>query len=139
MRHNSFSQPNSVKFGTDFTRALLACLYIFPSLILTIRRLLYHYHIITRDDKETIKKVYLKQKEACVKGDWITLLAKDFNFNKLEQNGEYIMRLGKKEYCSYIKRKAKNAALNLHLNHIRNNRGKNKRLFLWTVWTTTLF
>ena len=39
--------------------------------ILTIRRIMYHFHIITRDDSETIKKVYMKQKEASVKGDWI--------------------------------------------------------------------
>ena len=37
--------------------------------ILTIRRIMYHFHIITRDDSETIKKVYMKQKEASVKGD----------------------------------------------------------------------
>ena len=97
--------------------------------ILTIRRLLYHYHIITRDDKETIKKVYLKQKEACVKGDWITLLAKDFNFIQVEQNDEHIMRLGKKEYSSYIKRKVENSAFKLYLNHIRNNKKKTKDIF----------
>ena len=48
--------------------------------ILTIRKIMYHFHIITRDDSDTIKKVYMKQKEANVKGDWICLLAKDFEF-----------------------------------------------------------
>ena len=70
--------------------------------------------------------MYLKQKEACVKGDWITLLAKDFNFIQVEQNDEHIMRLGKKEYSSYIKRKVENSAFKLYLNHIRNNRKKTK-------------
>ena len=65
---------------------------------------MYHYHIITCDNNETIKKVYLKQKETFVKGDWITLLAKDFNFIKVEQNDEQIMRIGKKGYFAEKKK-----------------------------------
>ena len=46
--------------------------------ILMKNRLLYHHHIITREDTETIKKIYVKQKEAPIKGDWIELIKKDF-------------------------------------------------------------
>ena len=90
---------------------------------------MYHYHKITRDDKETIKMVYQKEKEACVKGDWITLLVKYFNFIQVQQNDERIMRLGMTEYCSYTKRKVENSAFKLYINHIRNNRNKNKGHF----------
>ena len=48
--------------------------------ILMKNRLLYHYHIITRDDKETLKKIYNKQKEDSIKGDWYELIKKDFLF-----------------------------------------------------------
>ena len=95
--------------------------------ILTIRRIMYHFHIITRDDSETIKKVYLKQKEASVKGDWIRLLAQDFEFIQEEQKDDEIVKLGKKEYFRHIKSKVENAAFLLYSNHIRNNRRKKQR------------
>ena len=44
-----------------------------------IRRILYHQHIITRGENETIKKVYYKQKEKPCKGDWCEMIKKDFN------------------------------------------------------------
>jgi hypothetical protein len=94
--------------------------------ILTIRRIMYHFHIITRDDSETIKKVYLKQKEASVKGDWIHLLAQDFEFIQEEQKDDEIVKLGKKEYFRHIKSKVENAAFLLYSNHMRNNRKKTK-------------
>ena len=81
--------------------------------ILTIRRLMYHYHLITCDDKETLKKAYSKQKEACVKGDWITLLAKDFIFIQVEQNDEQIVKLGNKNIFYTLKEKLKT----LHSNY----------------------
>ena len=37
--------------------------------ILTYRRLLYHHNILCRDENETIKKIYRKQKENSIKGD----------------------------------------------------------------------
>ena len=46
--------------------------------ILTINRLMYHQHLLTRSSNETIKKIYMKQKNDCVKGDWFQLLKKIF-------------------------------------------------------------
>ena len=74
---------------------------------------MYHYHLITCDDKETLKKAYSKQKEACVKGDWITLLAKDFIFIQVEQNDEQIVKLGNKNIFYTLKEKLKT----LHSNY----------------------
>ena len=51
-----------------------------PRHILTIRRMMYHYHILTRQDCETIKKVYPNQIEGSQKGDWVKTLEKDFEF-----------------------------------------------------------
>ena len=51
-----------------------------PRHILTIRRMMYHYHIITRENCETIKKVYLNQIKGSLKGDWVQTLEKDFEF-----------------------------------------------------------
>ena len=45
-----------------------------------IRRMMYHQHIITRDSKELIHKIYLKQKEDSLRGDWYKTLQEDFQF-----------------------------------------------------------
>ena len=35
---------------------------------------MYHYHTVNLGDEETVKKVYEKQKKACLKGDWEQLI-----------------------------------------------------------------
>ena len=42
--------------------------------ILTYRRLMFHHSILTRDQDETIHKIYTKQKEDSHRGDWYLLL-----------------------------------------------------------------
>ena len=44
------------------------------------KRLMYHHHIITREDNETIKKVFMNQKESHVRGVWYTMIISDFEF-----------------------------------------------------------
>ena len=60
-----------------------------------IRRINYHYHIVTREDTEIIKKVYMKQKESPLKGDWIHSIIKDYQFigEELENIENYIKYL----------------------------------------------
>ena len=41
-----------------------------------IRRFMYHHHLVTRPNHELINKVYLKQKEDSLKGDWFRSLKK---------------------------------------------------------------
>ena len=48
--------------------------------IILIKSINYHYHIMIREDNELIKKVYMKQKELPLKGDWIHSLRKDYEF-----------------------------------------------------------
>ena len=56
---------------------------------LTYRRLSYHHHILTRKDLETIKKLYMKQKEKNdFNGECFKLLEKDFKLLELEVNEE---------------------------------------------------
>ena len=47
---------------------------------LTYFRLMYHHHILSRSENETIGKIYEKQKEESIKGDWYELLKEDFKF-----------------------------------------------------------
>ena len=44
------------------------------SYLIMIRRIMYHHHIIGRDNDEIIKKIYIKQKEEYLKGDWFQTL-----------------------------------------------------------------
>ena len=63
---------------------------------LTYLRLMYHHHILQRDDTETIKKIYEKQKTNFVKGDCFQLLLKDFEFIKKDLNEKEICEMPKK-------------------------------------------
>ena len=89
---------------------------------------MYHYHILTREDNETIKKVYLNQKEGSLKGDWVQTLTKDFEFLKESQNDEDIIKMGKSEYSRQIKCKVEKAAFSLYVNHIRVHKKKMKNI-----------
>ena len=93
-----------LEFGTLMVRHLVM-----------IRRLMYHRHILTRDNTEIIKKIYMKQKVNACKGDWIKLIEKDFLFIEEEINEDWISRTGKDEYNSYIKEKVKVAAFNEYI------------------------
>ena len=62
---------------------------------------MFHHHIITREDHELIKKVYMKHKSH-IKGDWFKMLLKDFEFIGDELNDELIRNTPKEEYRKYI-------------------------------------
>ena len=46
--------------------------------ILTMNRMMYHHHILTSDENETIVKMHLKQKSDASRDDWYELLKKRF-------------------------------------------------------------
>ena len=74
--------------------------------LLTINRLMYHQHLLTRNSSETIKKIYMKQKIDCVKGDWFHLLKKDFQFIGVDMDEEEIIATPKSVYKAKIKKVA---------------------------------
>ena len=78
-------------------------------------RLLYHHHIITREDTETIKKIYNKQKEAPIKGDWFELINKDFLFLGIEMNEKEIKSASKYDYKKKIKQLLQKAAFSEYM------------------------
>ena len=59
---------------------------------------MYHYHILTQDDKETIKKIYNRQKVSHIKEDWYRVLVKDFDLIQTVQNYDQIKKIEKQEY-----------------------------------------
>ena len=83
--------------------------------ILAMRRLIYHHHIITRDDKETIKKIYFKQKETNLKGDWYQNVKDDFKFIGEDICENTTSKYSKTEYRHHIKKKIQKAAFSLYM------------------------
>ena len=71
--------------------------------ILMKNRLLYHHHIVSRDETETIRKIYNKQKKNSLKGDWFHIIEKDFAFLGIELNEHEIKSTNKCDYKKKIK------------------------------------
>ena len=64
---------------------------------------MFHHEILSREDNETIKKIYTKQKEDKTRGDWVTLLEADFQFIGIDLKEEEICSITKSEYKEKIK------------------------------------
>ena len=78
--------------------------------ILMINRLMYHHHLLSRGEDETIYKIYTKQKEDPLQGDWFSLLLKDFEFIGVELDEREISSTQQSEYKTRIKNLVKKAA-----------------------------
>ena len=83
--------------------------------ILKIYRLLYHHHIVTLSEDETLKKIYNKQKEDSVKGDWVRLVKKDYLFIEEEMNDENIKTMTKNQFKSWVKKRVEKAAFSSYI------------------------
>ena len=77
--------------------------------------MMYHHHLLSLDDKETVKQIYEKQKESRTKGDWYDLLCKDFIFVEKEINEKGIKEMTREDYKKMIKALVKKAALKMLL------------------------
>ena len=77
---------------------------------------MYHHHILTREDTETIQKIYIKQKNYNIKGDWFQLLVKDFEFIKTEMNEKEISEMSKDMYKKVLKDLIKKAVFEFLMN-----------------------
>ena len=79
-----------------------------------------HHHILTREDCETIKKVYIKQKESHLKGDWYRMLISDFEFIEEDIDEDFIKNTPKEDYREYINIKIKEGAFKNYMKERRN-------------------
>ena len=64
--------------------------------------MMYHHHLLTTDESETIVKIYLKQKSSPTKGDWYELLQQDFQFVGLNINDDKIRSMSRQNYKKKI-------------------------------------
>ena len=93
-----------------------------------IRRLIYHHHILTQDDNELIKRIYEKQKENSLKGDWIMIIREDFEFIGEVLNEDFIKSTTKNVYKLFIKNKVRKAAFESYLKLKERSKKKLKNL-----------
>ena len=82
---------------------------------------MFHHHVLTRDKKETVHKIYNKQKEDTIKGDWLSLLNADFDFIKVKIDEEEIASTPKITYKKKIKNLMNKAVFEYLTNQQRNH------------------
>ena len=78
--------------------------------MIRINRVMYLHHILGLERDETVRKIYEKQKEAPLKGDWFKLIQKDFEFMGVIFDEEEIKRTPKETYRKKINNLIKIAA-----------------------------
>ena len=76
---------------------------------------MFHQHLISREDKETIKNVYLKQKDCPIKGDWYNMLVKDFEVIGEDMCDEKVKSIAKEDYRKIVKIKIQVSAFKYFL------------------------
>ena len=86
---------------------------------LVIKRLMYLKHILSVDDEETIKKVYEKQKEKAVKGDWYKLVQSDFKFIGEDFDENSLKMKTKSEFKMWVNVKVRKAAFALYIEEMK--------------------
>ena len=87
--------------------------------MLVIKRLLYLKHILSVNDEETIKKVYVKQKEEAVKGDWYKLIESDFKFIGEDFDENSLKMKTKSEFKRWVNVKVRKAAFALYIEEMK--------------------
>ena len=79
--------------------------------IVKMRRLLYYWHILTRNKSELIFKFYLAQKYSPAEGDWIHQIKKDLADLKLELSEEEISSMSNYKFKRMIRHSNENLAI----------------------------
>jgi hypothetical protein len=81
------------------------------SFIISSRRLNYLHTIVTREDEELTKRVYLAQKSNPSPGDFVKLIENDFKTIGEEMNENFVRNMGKEQFKIFVKNKIKEATL----------------------------
>ena len=76
-----------LEFGVLSLRHLILC-----------KRLMFHHHILTREDNESDTKVHMKQKESTIKGDWYWTILSDLEFIEEHIDEDFIKSIKKRDY-----------------------------------------
>ena len=83
--------------------------------ILSMNKIMYHHHLLSLDQEETINKIFEKQKLNPNKNDWIEFKKNDFLFIEKDINEDEIKSYSKSEYKVIIKELITKAAFKYYL------------------------
>ena len=79
--------------------------------IVKMRRLMYYWHILTRNKDELLFKFYSAQKYLPSEGDWFHQVKKDLVDLKLELNEEEISLMSHYQFKNLVRRKIESSAI----------------------------
>ena len=89
--------------------------------IIASRRIMYLHHLLGREDRELIKRVYKAQKESPTPGDFVELVKEDLNVIGEAFDEETIFMRSKDQFKTIIKEKIRQSAFrdlkNLQMKH----------------------
>ena len=68
------------------------------------RRLMYLHHLLTRSEKELIRKFYSAQKSKPSKNDWVQTVKSDLESLKIDMNDEEISKISKNKFSKIAKK-----------------------------------
>ena len=78
---------------------------------------MFHHSILSRDQDETIHKIYTIQKEDSHRGDWYLLLQKDFDFIGVKMNEDHIRNIQKEDDKKEIMKLIRISAFTYFMNY----------------------
>ena len=89
--------------------------------IVKMRRLMYYWHILTRNKDELIFKFYSAQKYSPSKGDWVHQVRKDLVDLKLELSEEEISLMSQYQFKKLVRRSVESLAIS----SLKNRKNRN--------------
>ena len=95
--------------------------------LIQIRRLMYLWHILSRDKTELIRRVYETQKISSNVGDWVRLVESDKIELVITVSDEEIQGVSKEMFKTFVKKKV-SAKYIQHLNDLKIKHSKSKYL-----------
>ena len=95
--------------------------------LIQIRRLMYLWHILSREKSELIRRIYETQNLSNDSGDWIRLVENDKQELELKMSDEEIQNVSKERFKSFIKSKVKIKFLT-EFNNLKKKHSKSKHL-----------
>ena len=91
--------------------------------LIQVRRLMYLWHILSRQDDELIHRVYNTQKVSNSVGDWVRLVNADKDELGIELTDEDIQGVSQEMFKTYVKKKVKVNYLK-HINSLKSKHSK---------------
>ena len=95
--------------------------------LIQIRRLMYLWHILSRNDDELICRIYQTQKNSSSVGDWFRLVEADKHELGIDMTDEEIQGVSQEVFKTFVKKKVKISYLH-HLNSLKAKHSKSKFL-----------